>query len=246
MVKLQAIFVDKSSRDTKKGFSILVLVLLALLVTFSPLASAGKIVKWKDDQGVTHYGDHMPAQYSSRESTELNKRGIAVKRSRVINAQEQADEVANQEQDKKNKALLNMFTSAEEIDLARDRNLQLDLVAVDSLQIQKKNSLKRLTDNQRYAAELTQKKKPVPADLSAEMTKNQAEIDKQEQQINERKAVMESTRKRFDDDKARFNLLKNNTGVSNATLEVKPLVSPAPITNEPVKVPENSANGSKR
>ncbi|NOT65733.1 MAG: DUF4124 domain-containing protein [Methylotenera sp.] len=249
MVKLQTNIIDYSINHTKNGLTILVLLLLAHLLTFSHHASAGKIVKWKDDQGVTHYGDRVPTQYANRESSELNKQGVMVKQHKPANPQAQAFDIAKVEQDKKDKALLNTFTNAEEIDLARDRNLQLDLVAVEGLQVQKKTSLKRLATSQSYADSLAKKKKPVPADLNAEIKANQAEVDKQEQQISERKAIMEKTRKRFDDDKARFIMLKNIASGGGATAEVKPLVSPttvAPITSEPVKAPANGANTSKR
>ena len=59
-------------------------------------------------------------------------------------------DAAKIEQDKKDKALSDSFTNAVEIDLTRDGNLQLDLVAVGGLQlkVQKNNSLKRLAKNQ--------------------------------------------------------------------------------------------------
>ena len=190
----------------------LLLSLLFLLTLFPMHAhSAGKIVKWKDDKGVTHYGDSVPAQYANSENSEISKQGITVKRNKPIHPQDQVADAAKQEQDKKDRALTSAFTNAMEIDLARDRNLQLDLVAVESLELQRKNSLKKLAENQSFANSLLKRKKPIPDDLSTDVKRNQAEIAKQTQQINERKATMESTRKRFDDDKVRFIALKNNT-----------------------------------
>ncbi len=227
MKQLQTIHIDSDINNTRNGLPSLVLLMslltgLFLLGTFSHHAhSAGTIVKWKDDKGVTHYGDSVPAQYANREHSEISKQGITVKLNKPINHQDQVADVAKQEQDKKDKALISAFTNANEIDLARDRNLQLDLVAVEGLQLQKKNSLKRLAENQSYANNFIKKNKPVPADLSADIKSNQAEVAKQEQQINERKAAMEITRKRFDDDKVRFIALKNNTNEA-ATLAEAP------------------------
>src|SRR5271155_228099 len=34
--------------------------------------------KWVDDQGVVHYGDSIPPQYAQKESTLLNKEGVAI------------------------------------------------------------------------------------------------------------------------------------------------------------------------
>lgn len=213
MKYLQQTLIDIDSTKTKSS-SVLVLCMFAMILLlgiFSHHAqSAGKIVKWKDDKGITHYGDSVPAQYTSRENSEISKQGITIKRNIPIDIQAQAVDAAKLEQDKKDKALTNAFTDANEIDLARDRNLQLDLVAIEGLQLQKKNTLNRLVVSQNYANNFTKNKKPIPADLSAEIKSNQVLLAKQEQQIEERRASMESTRKRFDDDKARFITLKKH------------------------------------
>jgi len=57
--------------------------------------------------------------------------------------------------------------------------------------MQKINSVKKLAENQSYANRFIKNNKPVPADLSADIKNNQAEVAKQEQLINERKAEME-------------------------------------------------------
>lgn len=221
----------------------LCLISLFVLVVFAQQAyadGAKKIVKWKDDKGATHYGDQIPAQYANRENSIINQQGITVKRNKPANYQDAAVDIAKQEQDKKDKALLSAFTNEDEIDLARDRNLQLDKVAVEGLQQQKVNSQKRLADNQNYASSFTKRKKPIPADLTADMQANQSEITKQDQQITERKAVMEITRKRFDEDKKRYMALKNHTTENSALPET------APTTNLPVKSPTKPAISGNR
>ena len=183
---------------------------MLLLGSFPQQAySASKIVKWKDDKGVTQYGDSIPAQYANGDSSEINQQGITVKHNKPANVQDQAADAAKLAQDKKDKVLLRVYTNADEIDLARDRNLQPDIVAVEGLEQQKKNNLKKLADNQNYAKKLSKKNKPVPSDLSADIKNNQVEIAKNEQQINERKVAMENTRKRFEQDKIRFQALSD-------------------------------------
>lgn len=184
-----------------------------LIVTFifsqPVLADGGRIVKWKDDKGVTHYGDKIPAQYSNGENTVINKQGITVKRNKPVSYQDQAEEAHKIEQDKKDYALLSAFTSEDEIDLARDRNLQLDQLTLEGLELQKVNSKKRLTDMQKYAAGFKRNNKQIPPDLARDVATNNAEITKIDKQISERKAMMEATRKRFHDDKQRYIALKN-------------------------------------
>jgi len=52
--------------------------------------------------------------------------------------------------------------------------------------------------------------KAIPDDLSADIQKSEDEKLKINSQIEERKALMAATRKRFDDDKARYIQLKNH------------------------------------
>lgn len=187
---------------------------LVLLGIFSiPAYSAGKIVKWKDEKGNTNYSDNVPAQYSGTDNSVINQQGITIKHNKSISHQgevieEQNLELGKKEQEKKDKALLNSFTNAEEIDLARDRNLQLDLISIEGLELQRSNNLKRLAESQKFADNLVKKHQPVPADLSAEIKNTQAEIFKQNLLISERKALMGKTKKRFNDDKIRFIELK--------------------------------------
>ena len=227
---LQQMYINDGANKAEKGIQcsmsfVLLCSVLFLLAAFSyPAHSA--IVKWKDEKGITHYGDSVPAQYVNRESSEISKQGITLKRYKPVSVQDQAIDAAKLAQDKKDKALLNAFTNADEIDLARARNLHFDIIAIENLQLQKKNSFKKLVDNQNYANKFIKKNKPVPADLGDEIKKNQAEVVKKAQQINERKAAMEETRKRFDNDKMRYIAIKNNTteasAMPKAALTTKP------------------------
>jgi hypothetical protein len=203
-----------------------------VLATFAQYCTANepkRILKWKDDKGVTQYGDKIPAQYSNRENSVINKQGITVKRNKPYVYQDQAADQAKIDQAKKDKALLSAFTHEDEIDLARDRNLHLDKVTLQSLQMQKVNSQKRLTTAQQYANTFVKQKKAVPADVSDDVKTAQGEIAKLDQQMADRNAEMEETRQRFDNDKKRYMELKyqnNAQEVTNATPSANPGVNP--------------------
>jgi hypothetical protein len=181
---------------------------LSFVATSFVNAEGGKILKWKDEKGVTHYGDRIPPQYANRENTTISQQGIAVRQNKPITNQNQALDVAKLEQDKKDKALLGAFSNESEIDLARDRNLQLDLVSLENLQQDKNNVQKRLVDNKKSVDALTKQKKKIPPDLSANIANNQMVNAKLDQQISERKLVIENTRQRFEQDKQRYIALK--------------------------------------
>lgn len=185
-------------------------MLISLMIFASQNASAegSRIVKWKDEKGVTHYGDKIPAQYSNTENSVINKQGVTVKRNKPMNHEEEAINQEKLVQDKKDRALLAAFSHEDEIDLARDRNLQLDQLSLEGLQLQKANHLKRHAELIKFAENHKKKKQAIPEDLSADIQKSEDEKLKINGQIEERKEMMAATRKRFDDDKARYIALK--------------------------------------
>lgn len=212
---------------------------LCTMLCFSLYAHAEnstRIVKWKDEEGATHYGDKIPPQYANRENSVINKQGVTVQHNKPIDYREQALDLEKIEQDKKDKVLLGAFTNANEIDLARDRNLQPDLITLENLQQDKANGQKKLNEINSLADSYTKRKKPVPQDVNTDIKNNKAAIAKIDQQIGERQKAIENTRKRFNEDKKRYLLLRgrgNNTPTyaPGAVNSVKPAGIPAGSTN---------------
>jgi len=236
---------QKPTNPYVQGWWALSLCTLLLLSCYAHAENASRIVKWKDEKGVTHYGDKIPPQYVNRENSVINKQGVTVKHNKAVNHQDLALDIAKQEQEKKDRALLGAFTNADEIDLARDRNIQLDMIALENLNQEKINSQKRYADNKKLADGYTKKKKPIPADLSTDIAANREEVTKIDQRINERKQVIESTRKRFDEDKKRYLELKNP--MSAATSAPTPASGQAPAASASVseKTATTPANSPK-
>ena len=170
--------------------------------------SAGHIIKWKDEKGVTHYGDKIPPQYSNRENSLMNKQGITIQQNKIDTHEDIALEQARAEQDKKDKALLGTFSSAQEIDLTRDRNLEPDLIVIKGLQQDRAISQKKFEKISAQANAYTKAKKTVPAELDAEFHASQAELAKIEQKIAERQHAIDGIRQRFDEDKKRYLYLR--------------------------------------
>jgi ATP-dependent protease HslVU (ClpYQ) peptidase subunit len=111
---------------------------LATSVMLAP-ASAGNIKKWVDENGVTHYGTAVPPQYKNRAHTELNQRGIAIKRhERAKTAEEIEKEKALEalraeqqklleEQQERDRILLSLYRNEDDLVMARDGKItQLD------------------------------------------------------------------------------------------------------------------------
>lgn len=189
-------------------------IAVCLMLSMPPHAYADnndRIVKWKDDKGVTHYGDKIPPQYSNRENSLINKQGITVQQNKPSVQHDEAAEHAKLEQDKKDKALLGTFTNADEIDLTRDRNLEPDLIALKSLQQDRVASQKKLDKTNAFAATFTKTKKPVPADIINNINANKDELAKIDQRVNDRQQAIDTIRKRFEEDKKRYLTLRGQS-----------------------------------
>lgn len=207
-------------------------LLVIALFLMNGLASADskRIKKWVDEKGVTHYGDVLPPDYAGEEMTEMNSRGITVKRKEVAaNPKEQQSGKVKEltEQERRDKALLNSFTTAKEIDLARDRNLQMDQANIHSLKLRLTDAEQRLEKSNASIAEFSKNKKPVPADLAEDKKNQQADVNKIKDQIAQKQSAMDETRNRFENDKKRFIELKSGNGPSSASESAQP-PTPAP------------------
>lgn len=186
-----------------------VIVCGLLLSTFT--FADGKIIKWVDEKGITHYGDKIPAQDSGRKNTELNSQGVTLRQNdpskKLINSQDSV----SIEQARRDHALLASYNNESDIDVARDRNLELDEIAVQALNQRMKSVVKKLSIHQKSAEAFKSRKKPLPIELVQDLNENQSEISKVNKLIVQRKQSMQETRKRYAAEKQRYLELRFNS-----------------------------------
>jgi len=205
------------------------LIFVLMLAATSAQAEAKRIKKWVDEDGVTHYGDVLPPSYAGEQTTEMNSQGITVKRKPPPGnpKDNQARRKEMTEEERRDKALLDSFTTEKEIELARDRNLQMDQAAVQSLKLRLSEAENRLQQTNNSIAESSKSKKTVPADLMETQKFQQSEIKKIQEQITQKQASMDATRTRFDNDKQRFIELKSGKTTAEEAAAAVPDVTPA-------------------
>jgi chromosome segregation ATPase len=197
---------------------------LALMATLLPHAKAeGKIVKWVDDKGVTHYGDKLPAEAAGHSNSEMNKTGLVVKNNKAYNAKTDSIEVESisAEQSRKDSALLASYSSIEEIDLARDRNIKSDEITIDILNQRISDSREQLKINQEKANNLTKLKRNIPNNIKDNISQYQTKITKTEAEIAKTESNIAQTKARFAVYKARYAELKPNNDNSPIALQRK-------------------------
>jgi hypothetical protein len=191
-------------------------LLIALIagIAFSLPASA-KMYKWVDDQGVTHYGETIPPQYADKDRSELNKKGRVIKTNEVLspeerllkeeeNARKRAEKEAELESRRRDKALINTYSSPDEIDLARHRNLQQIDARVNGVGAQLKIVSDRMAGLQKEADGYRQAGKQLPPSLQDDLSETQGRVDKLQQDLEKAKADKAAMEARYDADKARY------------------------------------------
>ena len=196
-------------------------VALAALVAGDALAQK-KIVCWKDKAGkVVGCGDTVPPEYQDNSVKELDKRGItrkvtetaeerakreaAEKQSEVQMAEEKKRRAEQQRQDQ---ALINTFSNEKEIDLKRDRDLQVVDGQLTQLRLTHKNAAARHAEAKGRVDAAAKTGKPASDVQKEELARAQAEMDKTELALVTREKEKEDIRKKYAAMKDRYILLR--------------------------------------
>lgn len=112
-------------------------VLTFAVLTFAVSATAtehdGKIYTWVDENGVTHYDDSIPAEYTDLDKEVVSDVGITLeelegRKTEEELAAERVEEEARLRKEmqlRADKALLSTYLSVDEIEMHRDRRVEL-------------------------------------------------------------------------------------------------------------------------
>jgi hypothetical protein len=204
---------------------------IVIAASFSPLANA-TTYKWTDENGVVHYTDKVPPEQVDKAHIELNKQGVPVKKvdptptpeQRKAKEQEEARlrELARQQEDvaRKNRALLQSYTSEAEIELARKRALSTLDAVVQSAQAYSEQLVKRRNEVARKKADYGDK--PIPAALEREATTVEVELARQAELIAQKKHEAVEVQARYDATLARWRELTTNREATEAAMSAPP------------------------
>ena len=211
------------------------MIALAALVAAS--AAPATTYKWVDDKGVVHYTDRMPPDQVDKGRVELNRDGIAVKKVEPAPTPEQRKakeaeearqkELAREKEDvaRRNRALLQSYTSEAEIELARKRAISTLDAVIQSAQAYSDQLRKRQADVARKKAEFGDK--GIPAAVEREATTVDIELVRQDELIAQKKKEAVNVQARYDSILARWRELTSNTDATEAALNAPPLAPSA-------------------
>lgn len=207
-----------------KGFLVLATVL-------APLAAEAQIIKCVGKDGKTYVGSTLPPQCAGQAANELNKQGQVVKRTEAMLTPEQraakeAEDKAKKERDaeaarkeqeetRKNKALLSTYGSEKDIEVARGRALADNEKAVKQVQ-DKIAQIEKTGAGLKKELEFYSGKNKPPAKLTQDIQNNEIDRKAQEQLMAAKKKEVEVINSRYDEDKRRYLELTKGPGSSPA------------------------------
>ena len=206
------------------------LICLLCLIWGLPAVAAGTkkqstTYKWVDDQGRVHYGDHVPPQYVDRDRDILNDQGVRVggeegvktaaelaEEARVAALQEElrAQKLAAARRDR---VLLETYLSVEEIEMLRDRRLELMESQIQVTEQYLNNLRKRLLTLQQeavlYKPYSDEPDAPaIPENLDVDISRTVASINLYERTLALTRGQQDELRDKFARDISRFRELK--------------------------------------
>jgi hypothetical protein len=176
--------------------------------------------KWVDENGITHYGDSVPAEYSQREQTVLNSQGVVTeKRLAEMSPKEAAAYAAKQKEEQRQKQhdmfLVSTYPSVKEIENVRDARL-------DQIKAQ-------VTAAEAYIASLTTRvdglkqrslsfapyntaanARRMPDDLAEEMVRAMSELRTQNSALTAKRNELKSVEAGYEADIKRFKELRTS------------------------------------
>jgi len=197
--------------------------LMAVSVTLAATPTSNKgatTYKWVDENGVTHYGDHVPTEYSQREQTVLNSQGLELRRRQAEMSPKEAAEYAAKQKDEARRKqhdmfLISTYPSVKEIENVRD--VRLDQINgqitaaeayISSLTTRVEGLKTRALNFAPYNTKPGARR--MPDDLAEEMVRAMSELRTQNSALTTKKAEHQGVVAQFDADIKRFKELRTS------------------------------------
>ena len=170
--------------------------------------------KWVDDQGVVHYSDKAPPDVPSKGETVLDKQGRQVQKIEPpltpaqLKAKTEEDErqrvlaKAKDDQARRDRALMQSYTSEDEIEIARAR-------AVSTIEAQIKSAQAYTADLTRQQKNIAQQKatygsNPIPVELEHQSIAVDSELSRQAILLRQKQEELAMAATKYDTIKQRW------------------------------------------
>jgi hypothetical protein len=183
-------------------------------------AALAATYKWVDEKGVTHYGDTIPPEYRDRANTEINQGGVVIKRNGAITPEmlkAKEEELSKKQQEaevkRRDALLIKTYSSVQEIDLARDRNLQQVEQVIKDMASRLNAVQADLDAIRKQAEDYTRANTPAPNQLKSDIAVMEQNKRDLEIALSQKRKEADDIRARFEAEKKRYIELTQDTPV---------------------------------
>lgn len=192
----------------------ILIIASVLALAAAPASAQSHMYKCKDSKGKTYYTQTPPAECMGKEMDELSKQGRVLKKREAALTPEQLaareaeekrkkeEEALAREEKRKNQALLNTYSSEQDIEEGRQRALKQSEQAAKEIE-------KRIAEAQKRAKALAAEKefylkKPMPKKLQDDIKNNDMDLQTQEGALAAKKKELGEINAKYDEDKRRY------------------------------------------
>jgi hypothetical protein len=211
---------------------LIVIVALVALASQAEARQEQKVYKWTDKDGNVHYSDSVPPEYAEERKEVLNDQGVAVEELAGKKTAEELEQerlenerrVAQELQLRADRALLATYLSVDEIEMHRDRRVELFQAQSRVTELYLRNLERRLealrNEASRFQPYSDDPDAPMIDDgLAADLRKTKDTIARHERNLEKYAADKKRIIDRFNNDIARFKRLKGIDAESAADME---------------------------
>lgn len=208
-------------------------IVLAASLAFAPTAFADNVYRWVDEDGVVHYGDRVPAERAGQDHHVLNKQGVTIEEVERDLTPEEREALARAAEERalqleRDRALLGTYLSVGEIEMLRDRRIQLidaQSRVTQRYLISLEEQLDKLElEADRFSqgdADEDDDRPPMPESLVEDIATTRATIDEYQQDLQRATAEKEEVRAKFGADIERFRELKSQESTQTSQAGVQ-------------------------
>lgn len=191
------------------------ITLFLIIACLSVPASAG-FYRWVDENGQIHYSDNLPPNQSGQGHAELDQLGRSVRHTNPAKTADQLQqeaqasllaqerEEAAQRQSSLDRALINSFTSTDQIDALANERLSTIDGKMQETQRKLDKVRERLTRTEKRKDWFENQKKPVPSQIKANIREYHKQVSLYEKDLELHRVKRATTVAKLLKDKQRF------------------------------------------
>ena len=207
-----------------RSHTFLILSLAIFLLAGAGLSAQATTIKcWTNKDGIRECGQTVPPEYSQKSHVELNDQGMVIKKEARAKTEQELEEEARQEQAekeaklkkqeqaRKDRILLDTFSTVDDIKMVRDE--QLDAIEAN-IKVSRKRNEKiqgELDNRMKAAAAAEQAGKKPRASLLKDIDNLKKQIDGNNKFIEKKRNDIEKTKQEYEKKIARFKELKGES-----------------------------------